>query len=363
MTQESSSYPKPDRRIIIELTNRCNLRCHHCFSGRHGGRDDLALAVLDNILAEAKTLGFGLLGFTGGDPTLHRDFEEIIRRTRAAGYRYTINTNGKNFTQIYPRLLAHREALEMITFSMDGASEATHDRLRGKGSYRRLLQAMSICVIEQIPFSINMVVTSHNQHEVRTMAEMATNLGSHGLRYGHLMPAPITTELEFDLSPWERKLVEAQIWKLRHDFPIPIAMAPGYHTTDLFPCAPLHLQEINVDCHGMLTKCCHLSGHGDGMGTGDIVGDLNVIGFTEAFRHLEAENQEFKAAKLARLADGSLQDTDFFSCWYCTNHYNKLGWLQKRERHPWQEHIWQSSSTTPEKQMDRQPIPLVESVQ
>jgi hypothetical protein len=112
----------------------------------------------------------------------------------------------------------------------------------------------------------------------------------------------------------------------------------------------------------MLTKCCHLSGHGDGAGTGDVIGDLHVIGFAQALRHLEAENEQFQRAKLAHLADGSFQDTDFFPCWYCTNHYNKLGWLQKYESHPWQAHIWQSASESPDLRISGQPIALVENI-
>jgi MoaA/NifB/PqqE/SkfB family radical SAM enzyme len=47
-------------KLVIELTNRCNLYCQHCFTGRHGGRDDLPLNLLAKILAEAKAYGFVL---------------------------------------------------------------------------------------------------------------------------------------------------------------------------------------------------------------------------------------------------------------------------------------------------------------
>ena len=44
-------------RIVVELTNRCNLKCQHCFTGRHGGNDDLPLNILRRILDEAKSWG------------------------------------------------------------------------------------------------------------------------------------------------------------------------------------------------------------------------------------------------------------------------------------------------------------------
>lgn len=70
----------------------------------------------------------------------------------------------------------------------------------------------------------------------------------------------ITTLKGFDLPPWERKLVEAEITERDATYPIPVAMAPSFHTTDLFPCGSLNLQEHNVDCQGNVTKCYHLSG-------------------------------------------------------------------------------------------------------
>jgi MoaA/NifB/PqqE/SkfB family radical SAM enzyme len=321
--------------IVIELTNRCNLHCHHCFSGRHGGRDDLPLSILDAIVAGAAELGFGYLTFTGGEPTTHRHFAEVLQRVHDGGYQFGFNSNGWNFATVYPLLLPLRDRLGVITFSLDGATAATHDHLRGQGSFRRVLQAISVCVAEALPFSVNMVVTAHNRHELAQMAQLAERLGSGGLRFGHLMPAPLTTDMGLDLSPWERKCVEAQVAELRRLHAMPIAMAPGYHATDLFPCAALQLQEFNVDCHGNVTKCCHLSGHGDGAGDGDVVGNLACISLADAYHLLVQENANFRRHKLAQLKDGEFRDTDFFHCWYCSLYYHKVDWLAGRHDHPW----------------------------
>jgi MoaA/NifB/PqqE/SkfB family radical SAM enzyme len=240
-------------RVVIELTNRCNLRCQHCFTGRHGGCDDLPLDILRKIVAEAKASGFDHLAFTGGDPTVHLQFSEVLRLTHGAGYQFSLVTNGWNFVSVYPHILPYRERLSVITFSLDGATEATHDQLRGRGSYRRVMRAISVCIAEEIPFTLNMVITAHNRHELAHMAHLAAQLGSGGLRFGHLMPTLLTTLQNFDLAPWERKVVEAEVWRLQKEYPVPIVMAPGYYTTSLFPCTPLQMQEVNIDCHGNLT--------------------------------------------------------------------------------------------------------------
>lgn len=74
-------------RIVIELTNRCNLSCQHCFTGRHGGDTDFPLDILQKVLDEAKGCGFDVLAFTGGDPTVHAKFQ------RCCGWRMRPDTS------------------------------------------------------------------------------------------------------------------------------------------------------------------------------------------------------------------------------------------------------------------------------
>ncbi len=343
-------------KIVIELTNRCNLHCQHCPSGRHGGGNDLELSTLERLLEQARENGFNQLAFTGGDPTIHPAFDEVLRLTHDAGYQFGLVTNGVSFKRVFPSIERYRENLAVITFSLDGAAEATHDQIRGTGSYRKVMQAISICVIRRLPFTFNMVVTSHNHHEIRPMAQLAAELGSRGLRFGHLMPTPVTASQNLDLSPAGRKAVESEIWALRKEHRIPIAMAPGFHTTDLFPCDPLRTQEINVDCFGNLTLCCHLSGHGSGVGDGDVAGNLADASLTELLETLALKRGQLRQHKEERWSNGTLLDSDFFPCWYCSLHFRKADWLKEHQDHPWAKLMWESPpalvhiSATPRKE-------------
>ena len=327
-------------RIVIELTNRCNLSCTHCFDGRHSADGDLKIEIIEKILASAKAHGFDYLAFTGGDPTVHPRFIEILKMVYEAGYNFGFVTNGQNFTKIYGNILPLRDRLTGVTFSLDGAKEDTHDRLRGKGSYSRVMKAVSVCVVKDIPFTFNMVITSQNRPEVGEMAELATKLGSRGLRFGHLMPTPLTTVQNLDLSPEERREVESTIWRLREYYPIPIVMAPGYYITDLFPCAPLQMQEFNIDWRGNVTRCCHLSSHGGDVGNEDIIGNLAEMPFSEAYERLVESNREFHRRKLEHRAGGNFKDSHYFPCWYCENYFKKVDWLKKFPNNPWSSRVW-----------------------
>ena len=283
-------------RIVIELTDRCNLRCGHCIDARHGGRGELSLAVIERLLAEAKGLGFAELAFTGGEPTLHRQFFDILGRAAAGGYRFGFVTNGWAFPRLYARLLAHRTALTAITFSLDGASEATHDALRGRGSYRRVLQAMSVCVATGLPFTLNMVVTRHNRGELADLVALGAALGARGVRFGPLMPGG---DPALELSAAERRDAQAAIEALQGQANIPVALAPGYETTELRPCAPLHLEELNIDWRGNVTPCCHLSGYGEA----DRAGNLATVSLAAALGRLREANAHFLQEKEAHRAE------------------------------------------------------------
>jgi MoaA/NifB/PqqE/SkfB family radical SAM enzyme len=323
-------------RIVIELTNRCNLRCQHCFEERHAATGDLPLEILDKVLREGKSCGIDHLSFTGGEPTIYRHFDEIVRRLCEAGYTFGFVTNGLNFRQIYPLLLTYREWFKGVTFSLDGAREATHDRLRGKGSYRQVARAASICVFKELPFTFNMVLTAQNRREIGEIVWLAERLGSRGVRFGYLMPTPETALRRLDLSPQERREVEAEIWRLQNNAPVPVRMAPGYFSeSPFFPCGPLELEEFNLDYRGNMTLCCQLSGYSGANTRADFMGNLHEVSLAEACDRFRQRVAKYLADKRDKVMRGEFSDLDHFPCWYCVKYLDKVSGLKNIPQHPW----------------------------
>lgn len=323
-------------RIVIELTNRCNLSCGHCFEERHAATGDLPLEILEKVLRDGKNCGIEQLSFTGGEPTIHRRFKEIIDRVSQAGYRFSFVSNGVSFPRIYPLLLKHRSWFLGVTFSLDGAREETHDRLRGKGSYRHVMRAISICVFKELPFTLNMVLTGENRKQIGEMVALAERLGSHGVRFGHLMPTQETALRKLDLTPQERREVEAEIWRLKKNASVPVGMAPGYFSeSPLFPCGPLELEEYNLDYNGNLTLCCQLSGYSGTSSGADIIGNLNEMSLTEACVRFHQGVATYLADKRGKINSGQFGQLDQFPCWYCLKYLGKTSWLENFPNHPW----------------------------
>jgi len=323
-------------RLVIELTNRCNLRCQHCYDERHAGTGELSLAMIERVLREGHGCGIDHLAFTGGEPTLHRQFATIVRAVCAADYLFSFVSNGATLPQLYPLLREARPHFRGVTFSLDGARAATHDRLRGQGSYRQVMRAASLCIMQDLPFTLNMVLTAHNRDEVTEMVKLAARLGSAGVRFGWLMPTPETAARGLDLSPNERRAAEAVIRRLQSDAPVAVSMAPGYFSASpFFPCAPLARQEYNLDYQGNVTLCCQLSGYAGGTPGTDVVGNLHDLSLAEAVEQFRQRVAMYLADKRGKVSRDEFGALDHFPCWYCVQYLDKVPGLKQFPQHPW----------------------------
>jgi MoaA/NifB/PqqE/SkfB family radical SAM enzyme len=323
-------------RLVIELTNRCNLRCLHCFDARHAATGELPWAMLATVLRDGHACGIDHLAFTGGEPTLHRQFAAIVRAVCAAQYTFSVVSNGATFPQLSPLLREARPAFRGVTFSLDGAREATHDRLRGRGSYRQVMRAASLCIMTELPFTFNMVLTAHNRDEVAAMVDLAVRLGSVGVRFGWLMPTPDTARRGLDLTPAACLAVQAEVRALQQTAPIAVGLGPGYyHASPFFPCGPLTRQEYNLDYRGQLTLCCQLSGYAGGTPGTDVVGHLAEISLAEAVARFHQRVATYLADKQDRVQRGAFGALEHFPCWYCVQYLEKGSGLRALPQHPW----------------------------
>ena len=323
-------------RIVIELTNRCNLSCGHCFDERHAATGDLPLEILEKVLGEGKSCGIEQVSFTGGEPTIHRRFKQIIDLVSQASYPFSFVSNGASFPRIYRLLLKQRRWFLGVTFSLDGARQHTHDQLRGEGSYRSVMRAISICAFKELPFTLNMVLTARNRNEIGEMVGLAERLGSSGVRFGHLMATPETALRKLDLSPEGRREVESEIWQLKKSAPVPVGMAPGYfNDSPFFPCGPLELEEYNLDYNGNMTLCCQLSGHSGVAYGADIISNLNEMSLAEACELFRQRVATYLTDKRDKINRGGFSELDHFPCWYCLKYLGKTRWLSNFPDHQW----------------------------
>ena len=181
-------------QLAVELTNRCNFSCVHCFRNNNcSGSPDFPLSFYEKILKEAHSYRARHIALTGGEPTLHPEFETILALTAEYDYSWILVTNGWTFESCYPLLLDYRDNLHAVAFSLDGAKEHTHDTIRRQsGSYKRVIEACMISYYKHIPFSLSMTIQRANVGEIDDLIELAAKLGAEEV---NLASAQLTKKL------------------------------------------------------------------------------------------------------------------------------------------------------------------------
>jgi molybdenum cofactor biosynthesis enzyme MoaA len=127
----------------------CNLACTHCFISCSPSNHSHAMmdaAAVEAYLVESESLGVREFYFTGGEPFLNPELLPILRSALRRGPA-TVLTNG---TLITARRAAELKALSDasaysldVRLSLDGLDAAANDRIRGAGTFARILEAVA----------------------------------------------------------------------------------------------------------------------------------------------------------------------------------------------------------------------------
>ena len=193
--------------VVWNITRTCNLHCAHCYSSskdqKYPGELDTeqACGVLDDLAA----FEIPVVLFSGGEPTLRSDLEELIRYGNSVGLRTLISTNGTLLTRERVASLA-AVGLDRVGISVDGM-EATHDKFRGKkGAFEATLAGVRNSLEAGMRVSMRVTITNKNVAELPELFDLAEAEGVPRLCVYHLAYAGRGEKLlGFDLAHEERR--------------------------------------------------------------------------------------------------------------------------------------------------------------
>jgi hypothetical protein len=120
----------------IDLTSRCNLSCSVCFADANRRPHDLpyekALEALRRFRGQRPAPAFAVQ-FTGGEPTLHPRFLDIVSAARKMGFSHIqAATNGLNFGDPDFSRRARDAGLQYLYLQMDGVTDDVFLAFRGE---------------------------------------------------------------------------------------------------------------------------------------------------------------------------------------------------------------------------------------
>ncbi|MDR3295613.1 MAG: radical SAM protein [Clostridiales Family XIII bacterium] len=249
--------------ILMDPTSACNLKCTGCWAAQYGGNNNLSYEMLDSVIRQGKEIGIHFYIFSGGEPLVRK--RDIIRLCDAHPECYFFAfTNGTLVDEEFCKEIV-RVANFTLAFSIEGDEEST-DMRRGKGTYKHVIEAMSLMQSFRLPFGYSTCYHSKNTEKVGSDA-FIDDMISRGCRFAwNFTYMPIGEGAPVDLlaTAEQRIWMHKRIREIRDTKPIfaldfwndgeytegCIAGGRRYlHINaagDVEPCAFVHYSNVNI---------------------------------------------------------------------------------------------------------------------
>lgn len=174
--------------LVLELTYRCPLKCVWCnnpLDFDNYADKELSTEEWKQVLRDGRELGALQLGFSGGEPMLRDDLEELVEEAERLGYYTNLITSGIGLTPT--RLKALKAAgLKQIQLSLQSSERALTDKLVGARAYDLKLEVAKRIKAEGFPMVLNVPVFRQNIDQVEEILALAESIGVDYLEFANI---------------------------------------------------------------------------------------------------------------------------------------------------------------------------------
>ncbi len=161
----------------IDLTERCNLKCAHCYIAHDPKKKEMGREEIFRILDEITDAGCLWFLITGGEPLVRDDFLDIYTYAKKKGLIVTIFTNGTLITPYVADCL--KEYIPFIVeITLYGITKETYEKVTGiPGSFKRCREGIDLLLERDIPLKLKTMVMTLNKNELWDMMDYAERSG------------------------------------------------------------------------------------------------------------------------------------------------------------------------------------------
>lgn len=239
----------------LQLTNRCNLRCKHCFQWNETGffhnlnsttqQEDMDLAVAEKLFRETRSVKSNVY-LWGGEPLCYSKWEELCELL-AEDPRWTVLcTNGILVEQKIDSLVKISESLAVM-MSLEGF-EAENDAIRGTGTFKKVMHNIDLLMdlkrrgIFKGEVSVNCVISEAMADKLFDFMEFFEAKGVNTVYFCYPWYIPETTAVKMDQYFQERF---AGLFKLDSDTPASWHSYSHRLNPDVLPVLKEQIAKIN----------------------------------------------------------------------------------------------------------------------
>ena len=242
----------PPSLVVISPTMRCNLKCYGCYAGNYTKDQDLPFEEFDRIIREGKELGIFFYVISGGEPFFYPGIMDLFEKHSDCCFQ--VYTNG---TLLDDETCARIVELGNVwpCISVEGFEKETDER-RGKGTFKRITQAMESLNKRKGLFGFSLTVTRKNAEFVMS-DEFIDEWVNRGCFLGWVfiyIPIGRNPDVNLMPTPEQRRMVGQRVRYFRATRPIFIA--DFWNDGDYVDgCIAGARKYLHINCHGDVEPC------------------------------------------------------------------------------------------------------------
>jgi radical SAM protein with 4Fe4S-binding SPASM domain len=168
--------------LDMELTERCNNNCIHCYinlpaDDLDAQQRELSTEEIQEILQEAVSLGCLTVKFTGGEPLLREDFEELYISARRLGLRVILLTNATLITPAVAEVFARIPPFTPIEVTLYGMKRSSYESVtKVSGSFGAAWGGIQLLLEYKVPFVVKGALLPPNREEIEEFESWASTI-------------------------------------------------------------------------------------------------------------------------------------------------------------------------------------------
>ena len=170
--------------VVWELTSACNLRCRHCYiqsrENAYCSENDLSDEKMIELARQlVDYFEVNHVTLTGGEPFLCKNILDILNVLKESNTAVYIQTNATlindNIIECLAKLL--NPNLDVIQVSLDGLISDSHNKIRGKDIYNKVVENIKKMVKAGLFVSVNCTMTKLNYDEIENLLLVCNDMG------------------------------------------------------------------------------------------------------------------------------------------------------------------------------------------
>ena len=177
------------------ITDRCNLRCTHCYQDDYSGSNELGLDGLKQIADEivgtlAKWNKRGDIAITGGEPLLKKEIFPLIHYLESADEVSSLDilSNGTLINESVAEQIRGFKKIRCVQISLDGASPESNNAIRGKGTFEKIIASIRLLRNSGIAVNIMFTLQRRNMEDIPALIDLAIAEGINTLTIERFVP-------------------------------------------------------------------------------------------------------------------------------------------------------------------------------